>query len=234
MKTKNLFLMVVIAVSTMMIAACTVDNNDNPVDNPGSEPITGSFSADAVPIDQLSSEHIGWIICSGGVAVPHIAPLSFFDDGNPVAMVSYAKRENNKTQVLAISTEELGYTNWDNAKKICEDMNITHPVPGATWRFPSMADYEYIVTGECHNRNDHTLIPDFFKMNRSSICMTPLTDYYYWTSNVDERDLAAVFCIYNIKDSSTGKIVNQEANFFYQWRMKRYDGIVRAVLAINM
>ena len=102
-----------------------------------------------------SSADVGKVVCTDHTVYATVAEATAAGK-TPVAMIAYVNEELGTPQygkALAISLEDAPITDTgnggkhDDALKIAEAYNSSHPVAWGTWRLPSVQDWEHMLIG---------------------------------------------------------------------------------------
>lgn len=126
----------------------------------------------SVDLSAIGSEQIGWIITTEGKVYPTEDDARTMN-ATPVAKIAYLGNESECTKGLAIALNEVsadGMT-WKETTAAINDWNQSNAVRGASWRLPSMNDFNHML-------GNGKSIP---------INMKP---YFYWTSQNSSDNLA--------------------------------------------
>lgn len=131
----------------------------------------------SVDISAIGSEHLGWIITSEG-KVYSTEEEARSVGATPVAKITYLGNESECTKGLAIALDETSADgmSWKKAVAAIDDWSLSHRVSGASWRMPSMNDFNHMF-GNLKSRP------------------TNMKPYFYWTSQNANDNLAWYYSV---------------------------------------
>ena len=156
------------------------------------------------PMATAKSEDVGKVIGADG-CIYSDATAAVAAGTTAQAVISYVGAQAGVcTHGLAIAlADEYDYnTVFSGAQTGISQITYDHPISGATWRLPTVADWQYMITGS----TSATYFSDISTF-QTILGSAALTSGYYWTGTEDGDDAYAFY--YSGTDASVNSKVSK-------------------------